>query len=384
MSAGFTVSLEVPWSPLSNRLILYNYPNLARFLHDLIMSDSPHDDSNRSYVFVLTGSDTSDEIVGDHTQGVAVVGNNDAWRLIPDDVEWRRCHIGPNYFRQDIRYDFSRCSAIFNLVSDADLNPATLRVAQRLTVGYQDRLINDPRYVRRTGRDTISRTLVNLEGLHVPKVLRLRNPTLARLRKRMAAEEFSFPAIVRRVGTQTGRIIGLFRKPEDLADHLNGLKGEYYFTEYVECRWSDGLYRKMRLVYIGGEVIFDHMFINDSWLVNADAARTGIMKEREDLRHQERRIFEGDAEHIMAPARRIMIEIANRINLDYFGIDCSPTEAGEFVLFEANATMNIAKRSTDPLFAYAQQGSVPRAKKALRHLLARRTNLTEKQISETV
>lgn len=339
---------------------------------------------DRPYVFVLTGSDSLDEIVGDHTQGVSVDGNNDAWRLIPEDVEWRRCHIGPNYFRQDIRYDFSLCSVVFNLVSDADLNPKTLRVAQRLTVDCQDRLINDPRHVRRTGRDTISRTLQNLRGLRVPKVLRLRNPTLARLRKRMDAEGFPFPAIVRRTGTQTGRIVGLFQKPEDLSDCLGGLKGEYYFTEYADCRWSDGFFRKMRLVYIGGEVIFDHMFITDNWLVNADTARTGIMKNRVDLRAEERRIFDGDAEHIMAPARKIMRQIAGRINLDYFGIDCSPTEAGTFILFEANATMNIAKRSSDPLFAYAQQGSVPRAKKALQILLSERAKLNGTGIVEPV
>lgn len=328
-------------------------------------------------VFVLGGTDIRSGLIKDREEGVPIVGNNDSWRLIPENTTWSRCHVSPSYFRQGIRIDFSLCSTILNLVSDADQNPKTLRIAERITADYRDRLINDPRHVKSTRRDDNARSLQGVPHLSVPKVLRLRNPTLPRLRRRMEAEGFSFPAIVRRTGTQTGQVVGLFQTPEDLNDHFADLKGEYYFTEFVDFQWSDGLYRKMRLFSIGGEVVFDHMFIAESWLINAGMAREGIMKEREDLRAEEKRIFDGEAEHIMAPAREMMAEVARRLKLDYFGVDCSPTQDNAFLLFEANATMNIASRSTDPRFLYAQQGSLPRARAALQKLILKKARAPE-------
>ena len=222
----------------------------------------------------------------------------------------------------------------------------------------------------------MARALQGITGLHVPQVLRLRNPTLPRLRKRMAATDFSFPAIVRPTGTQTGGIVGLFQRPEDMADLLGTLKGEYYFTEFVDCRWPDGLYRKMRLFQIGDEFILRHMLISDDWNIHG-RARRGIMKDRQDLRDQERAYFEGGMEPTMSLARDIMKEIGRRTKLDYFGMDCGPTEDGQFVLFEANATMNITPQSKNADYTYAR-GGLMQAKKVLPELLRQRAKPAKK------
>lgn len=321
-------------------------------------------------VFVLCGSDVRSGFVKDIAKDVPLSGNNDFWRLIPEDMFWARCHLSPSYFRQGFRIDFSRCSVILNLISDPDQNPKTLRVAERLTTNYRDRLINDPRHVTKTSRDNMARTLKGIAGLHIPRVLRLHNPTLQRLRKRMSAKDFRFPAIVRRTGTQTGGIVGLFQRPEDMSDLFGTLTEEYYFTEFVDCRWSDGLYRKMRLFRIGEETILRHMLISDDWNIHG-RARRGIMKDRQDLRDQEREFFEGGAEPAMTLARDIMEEIGQRTKLDYFGMDCGPTEDGQFVLFEANATMNITPQSNNTDYTYARGGLV-QGKNALPDLLRQR------------
>jgi hypothetical protein len=39
--------------------------------------------------------------------------------------------------------------------------------------------------------------------------------------------------------------------------------------------------------------------------------------------------------------RAAVLEIANRLDLDYFGIDCNIAEDGTITLFEANACMSI-------------------------------------------
>ena len=323
-------------------------------------------------VFVLGGSDSVSGLVKDPSQNIPISGNNDAWRLIPKDLEWSRCHVSPSYFRQGTRINFSLCSVILNLISDADQNPRTLRIAERVTADHRARLINDPRNIRHTGRDEIARKLQNVSGLRTPKVLRLRNPTLARLNKRIAAAGFAFPAIVRRTGTQTGEILGLFETPEDLTEHFEEMTEEYYFTEFVDCRCPDGLYRKMRLFNIGGDIILRHVLISDKWKINS-SARNDLMKDRQDLRDEECRYFGADIPPALARAREIMKAVAKHINLEYFGLDLGLHGDGEFVLFEANATMNFTSRSTDPCFDYTLT-SIGQAKNALGRLLLERGN----------
>lgn len=334
------------------------------------MSRSKNTYSPVTRVFVLGGSDSVSGLVKDHRQNIPIMGNNDAWRLIPEDMEWSRCHLSPSYFRQGIRINFSLCSVILNLISDSDQNPKTLRIAERITADHRARLVNDPRSIRQTGRDEIARRLQNIPGLHTPKVLRLRNPTLARLRRRIAMENFAFPAIVRRTGTQTGEILGLFQQPEDLSEHFEIMKEEYYFTEFIDCRCPDGLYRKMRLFNIGDEIVLRHLLISDKWKINS-AARGGLMKARADLRQEERHYFSEDIPPNLMRAREIMKAVAEHINLEYFGLDLGFRGDDEFVLFEANATMNFTARSINPCFDYTL-ASIDLARNALGRLLLKR------------
>ena len=323
------------------------------------------------WIAVLGGSDDVLGFSKDNTRTVPIEGNNDSWRLIPDDLVWTRCHVSPSYFRQRARWNFSGCAAILNLISDPDYNPRTLQIAERITAGFRDRLINDPRHIWMTRRDDVARTLQGTPWLQVPKVMRLRRPTLARLHARIEAEEFHFPAIVRRAGTQSGRIVGAYRRPEDMSHLFARMsKGEYYFTEFVNFRSSDGLFRKMRLFNIGGEIILRHLFVADQWNIHGRMARQGIMKDREDLRAEERRYFEGGEGVTMDHAAEMMKEAARRLKLDYFGMDCSPTEDGRFVLFEANATMNFTPASPDSRYDYARSG-LALGEQALRRILLR-------------
>lgn len=326
------------------------------------------------YVVVLCGTDDSTGIQKNHRRDIRLTGNNDFWRLLPDKLVWGRAQVGPSFFRQGRRYDFSRSTIILNLISDPDRNPKSLRIADQITAKHRNRLINAPRAVARTRRDDIARTLQGVPGFHIPKVLRLRNPTLSRLRKRMEKDGFRFPAIVRRTGTQTGQITGLFRQPEDLADHVDGMTGEYYFTEFVDYRQSDGLFRKMRLFRIGEEVVLNHLFISDHWNIHGHMARRGIMKDREELRAEEKRYFDGvgEAAEVLGRAEHALDEIYQRIKLDYFGVDFGLAESGEFILFEANATMNITTQSSDPVFEYARKGKFERGARALERLLCAR------------
>lgn len=332
------------------------------------------------HVVVLGGSDSlsgeaSASLSGqaeDPNHRLVLRGNNDSSVLISDELSWAMCYIGPNYYRRPGRWDLSRCSVIVNLISDPDKNPKTLRVAERFTAKHRDRLINDPRLIARTKRDDVARVLEGTPWLHVPKVIRLRNPTAALLGRRMEATGFTFPAIVRQAGTHSGGVVGVFQKPEELMELFSGLKGDHYFTEFVDCRQSDGLYRKMRFYSVGGEIFLAHAFASEHWNIHAETARDGIMKDREDLRDEERHYFAGEPAALMTRAQEMMTEVTRRLKLDYFGLDCGPTDDGRFVLFEANATMQIKASYDDPVFRYSQTNGVRRGIEPFNRLLLKR------------
>lgn len=322
-------------------------------------------------VAVLTGWDRAQPSDYFAKGDVHYEGNNDLWRLIDNTAcHWVRYHIGPGYMRQSRRWNMVRPDVILNLISDVDENHRTLRIAERITAPVADHVINKPLNIRRTGRDDVARALRGTPNLTVPKVIRLKRATSARLYQHLEKENFRFPAIVRRPGTHTGRTVRLFETPHDLATILDEGSGDYIVTEFVDRPWSDGLYRKMRLFYLGGEVILRHVLISDIWNIHG-AARGGLMKERQELRDEERRYFEGGAELVLDRARAIMREAAGRLGLDYFGMDCGPTEEDQFVLFEANATMNIVGRTNNPLYQYARGGYAV-GQEALRRLLLSR------------
>lgn len=340
------------------------------------------DGQEKILVAVLTGWDRASPSDYFSKDDVHYEGNNDLWRLIDKTAcHWVRYHIGPGYLRQSRRWNMLRPDVVLNLISDVDENRKTLGLAQRLTAPIRDRLINDPANIRRTGREDVSRALPGIPNLIVPKSRRLRRASPARLHTLIEKENVQFPVIVRRPGTHTGRTVALCETPDDLAQRLEGVPSDYILTELVDNQWSDGLYRKMRLFYLGGEVILRHVLISDTWSIHG-AARGGLMKERKELRDEERRYFEGGEELIMERASAIIKEAARRLRLDYFGMDCGPTEDGQFVLFEANATMNIVGRTNNPLYQYARGGYAV-GQEALRRLLLLRAKTSTKSRLES-
>lgn len=306
--------------------------------------------SDKLTIGIIYGSDTAHlPERGEDFAGLSLdmKGHNDAPRLIDArTADIVPLLMTPEYLSRNWRYDFARFDVIFNSLADPDLNASTLLVAISALAGVSTPIVNDPRNVIRTRRDIVAGMLQGLEGLVVPKTVRLMPGEIAS--SVAAAHQMSYPLLVRGAGSHTG--VGLLRAGSavelDAALETGAVATPAYLTEYFDCRGTDGLFRKMRLMVCGGTVLMRHHLFFDHWMVNAASQK--FMEDRPDLLAIEREAAAAPLKMLPPRGAELMTTIKKRVGLDYFGIDCAPLPDGRVVVFEINAVMNMLPASRHP------------------------------------
>ena len=311
--------------------------------------------ARKAPLLVIVGSDADPN--EKRSGGYSVAGNSDVFQLIPETFAFEQLNLSKQFLRRQGRPDVAGYDCVLNLVTDPDQHPKTLEVLRKLLRGYRGRVINRPESVLRSTRDQVARRLTGIDGLRVPKVLRLRNPKPGAASASAARAGLSFPVILRQAGTHTGDIIGLIEDPGKLDSACAG-SGDFVVTEFVDFRSDDGLYRKHRLWSFGGSAILKHVIVSDRWNIhNHDRSR--VMVDRPDLMEEEiGRLArpEGvypDCVHAMFAA------VQQRMGLEFFGMDFGIGSSGQAVLFEANATMSFQANASDPRFRYLDDVTDP-------------------------
>jgi len=291
----------------------------------------------------LVGSDVHARIAADGTD-IDTRGNTDLFLLrTRDPAGYGRIQITPGYFRQRFRYDLTRFDLLLNLVTDADQNPKVLANLVKLLRPYRGRVINRPEAVLRSTREQVAAACAGLPHVVAPRAVRIGPGG-------RAPADFPFPAILRLAGTHTGRVIGIVERAGALPALL--VKGrQHILTEFRDFRSADGLYRKYRFVFIGGEIVLRHLLVSDDWNVHA-ADRARFMRARAGLIAEERDAIGYGMQAFPHGVRAGLAAIGAAVGLDLFGVDCALSSEGEVILFEANATMNFFPLSDDPAFAY--------------------------------
>ncbi|HEY7688331.1 MAG TPA: hypothetical protein VH835_06545 [Dongiaceae bacterium] len=224
-----------------------------------------------------------------------------------------------------------------NYVGDADLcSRALARIAQLVDM-LGSPCFNHPEAVARTTRDALPRALRDVPGLLLPRVERIHAGSARDLAQRIEALGLRYPLLLRVPGTQTGQTVHKVDAPEalDAATYSMPIgKQGVYATEFIDFRDDDGLYRKMRLVVVGGEVFIRHWIVAPGWSIHS-ADRSGTESA------EERRVLDGFPASLPVDLRHAALAIADALGLDYFGIDCSLRADGRLLIFEANPAMNI-------------------------------------------
>jgi glutathione synthase/RimK-type ligase-like ATP-grasp enzyme len=313
----------------------------------------------------VVGSDDPDKlsISGNKFQ---VAGSTDIYKLLGREQPFHRLQMTPKYFRQARRPELGGYRCILNLITEAEQNGKVLENLKKLVRGLPAKIINRPDAVLRSTRDQVARQLSGIEGLQVPRAIRLRAAKPEVAMRAVEKAGLTYPIILREAGTHTGRIVGCFGTADELRVGLEG-DGDRIATEFVDFKSADGNYRKYRVFFIGQRIILRHMLASDHWNVHAKDRRR-FMLARPELIDEERQLF-ADPEDAFSPEiGNVLQEVRKRIALDFFGMDFGIGPDGRVVLFEANATMNFFPFLQDPELAHVLRCG-PLAEAAFRDLL---------------
>ena len=302
-------------------------------------------------------------------QLVSSGGGNIPCTLFLDDTRFLTTVVVADHF--DEATPLPPHQLIFNTIGDADLCEPALRAAARIAAGAKVPVINDPGAVMKSGRTGNAKRLRSIAGVRTARTEAMSRELLAGPggADALAARGFGFPLLLRSPGYHTGRNFVLVESAADLAVAAQSLPGdELLAIEYLDARGADGKARKFRVMMIGGKLYPLHLAISESWKVHYF---TSDMADRPDHRAEEARFLEDMPAVLGAKAVRALKAIQAALGLDYAGIDFGLSPQGDILLFEANATMVIAKPNDDARWAY-RRGAIDLVLEAVVKMLARR------------
>ena len=261
-----------------------------------------------------------------------------------------RFAVSPLFMLDGFNYPTDRIAAcydvLFNAISDPDAAPRALALAARLVPALGLPVMNAPSAMPGTVRELMAVRLAGIKGLHMPRTVRVKRLDLAE----SGSVAFDGPVLLRPSGSHGGRDIVLAQTAGDMRRAAAGLAcDEVYLTEFVDFRSDGGLYRKLRLVFVGGQAFPVHLAIGEHWL--SHYFRT-TMAEMASWRAEEA-AFLGGFEAYLGPAIcRALTELPARVGLDFFGVDAAVGPDGRLVVFECNASMLVRHVDRPAMFDY--------------------------------
>src|SRR6185437_5683422 len=236
----------------------------------------------------------------------------------------------PNIFGQGV-------DLVVNLISDVDQAGAMLPLAADLVERLGKPTVNDPRKIQRTTRDMVAELLTGIEGCRIPRICRQQAGATLSVESLRAALPRAISILARPVGTHGGDDFDKIDGADELAAYLAKLaETDRYFIEYADYRSADGFFRKYRFIFVNGEVLPYHLAICDDWKVhhvNTDMANQKWMQDEEAAFLNDPTLVFNEGHY------EALRTIQERIDLEYFGIDCSVDTNGELLVFEVNASM---------------------------------------------
>jgi hypothetical protein len=231
----------------------------------------------------------------------------------------------------------------FLAVAESPANAALLRHLAPLMPGLPGPVMNGaPARIAGLGRADVARRLQGIPGLMVPEVEEMDAETLRR-------RAITAPVLLRPLGSHAGFGLARVETDGEAADWLaDSGASALTVSPFVDYRNAAGLYAKYRIVLIGGRAYASHMAISRHWMVHYLNAE---MTEYADRRAQEAAWMAGFAA-FAARHQAAFSAIADRLGLEYLGLDCAELPDGRLLLFEADVAMIVHDLDDEGLFPY--------------------------------
>jgi hypothetical protein len=161
--------------------------------------------------------------------------------------------------------------------------------------------------------------------------------------------DLAWPVIVRPIGSHAGKGLEKLDDDAQLAAYLPGHTAEAFFiAAFFDYAGADGLFRKLRVVFVNGKPFVAHMAVSERWMVhylNADMGRPGN-------RAEEAAVMAGFDEGFAARHAEAFAALTATFGLEYFGIDCAESVDGRLVVFEADVAMIVHAMDSAELYPY--------------------------------
>ena len=241
------------------------------------------------------------------------------------------------------------------IASDSDDCRDALQKIDQVAPAWPRPLLNPPQRVLGLDRDKLHGLLGGIEGLQIPATLSVPRGILALVAEELEgldviATDLAFPVIIRPRGSHAGVGLAKLDDAAALAHYLRG-RGEqdFFVSRFVDYSSSDGQFRKYRVVFIDGQPLACHMAIADRWdiwYLNAGMSDSAAKRLEEETFMATFDIGFGRRH------RSVLSQLAERLGLDYFTIDCAETADGSLLIFEADNTAVVHNMDSPQLFPY--------------------------------
>lgn len=278
---------------------------------------------------------------GEQGDDLVLHGNNDLRRLInPSDFEVDSIILREHRMEAISELDLSEHELIVNAISDPDLNPTGLQLAQQFCKDRGLPVVNPPERIVGMTRDWVAKHLADTPNLLMPKTIRLDRKKVTK--KALKAAELTYPVLTRPVGRHGAIDLVKHESPEAVIEAVKGYPKDdaFYITEFVDFKDAEGLYWKTRVIYVGGSLGIRHHLPSEHWIVNA-SQREQLIEKRPDLFDRELQVIAKPSLYFEEEGLATIRDAMRRMRLDYCGMDCARMPDGRIVVFEANPAMNL-------------------------------------------
>ncbi len=260
-----------------------------------------------------------------------------------------------------VAYDeLTEVDLIFNTLGEVEKDGGQIELVKTLSARLGKPILNPPDCVAHTGRDRVHELFGDIPGLLVPGVRWMMRDDL------LGQFGFADPFLIRTAGAHGGEDLALIQTSSDLVEYLVKVPYDrFLLTDFYDFKGSQDCYRKYRFIFVDRQPFPYHLAIAESWLVHYWRAEM----ERADWKKREEEDFLTGWRRVFGPKAAAAVEqVAQRMDLDYGGMDCSILPNGEVLLFEANASMLVHLDDAEANFPYKHQ-AVPRIRDAVTHMV---------------
>lgn len=241
---------------------------------------------------------------------------------------------------------FPKMDLIFNCICDPDSNRKALNIASNIVSALKIPVFNDPRHMIKTRRENMYQLLKGMDGVIVPKTIRIQPEYLSDVVNTIESGEMPLPLLIRMAGSHNGEQLELIRDLKDIhqLDKFPFDGRDYYMTQFFPYQSKDGFYRKYRVVVVGGRPYPKHLIVADTWKVRDDSGKK-VMDANPEYQKEEKKFLE-ESHKKDTP---IFTRLYELLELDYFGVDFSYSQEGRMIIFEVNSCFRTIGSKENPV-----------------------------------